>query len=73
MTPHGILQHSKKMYKKGKIQKIWVTLKKSRPSRYNRAGAHMSTQRLRKHAQGLHGSAQDGVLEMKEVVPYPNP
>lgn len=34
----------------------------------------MSSQRLRQHVQGLHGSAQDRVLELREAdtCPIPN-
>lgn len=35
----------------------------------------MSSQRLSRHVQGLHGAAQDGVLELREEVdtrPTPN-
>lgn len=46
-----------------------------RPSGHNVART-ISAQMLRQHAQGLHGTAQDGVLEPKREVdtqfqPYP--
>ena len=42
----------------------------SRPSRYNRASGHVNS--TKQHAQGLHGSAPDGVLELKEVDTSPH-
>lgn len=41
----------------------------------HRQRRHMSSQRLSRHVQGLHGAAQDGVLELREEVdtrPTPN-
>lgn len=43
-------------------------IKETRPSKYNRIDRNMNSQRLRHHAQGLHGSAPDGILEPKEEV-----
>lgn len=38
--------------------------KKTRLSKHNRS-EYLNSQRLRKHAQGLYGSALDAVLELK--------
>jgi hypothetical protein len=38
--------------------------KETRPSKH-KTNAHINLQRLRQHAQGLHVSATDGVLELK--------
>lgn len=35
--------------------------------------AHINSERLRQHTQGLHKSSPDGVLELKEVNTYPDP
>jgi hypothetical protein len=45
--------------------------KKARPSRHNRAGAHMNSQRRRQPAQGPHRSALDGALELRGEVDTP--
>lgn len=47
--------------------------KESRCFRYHGADTLKKSLRLRQHAQGLGGSATDGVLELKEVhapIPY---
>lgn len=46
--------------------------KKTRPSRHNRNGAHMTSQKLWEHAQGLHKSKRDGVPVRKEVDTMPH-
>lgn len=48
--------------------------KETRLSNLRRAKAHVNSQRLRQHAQGLHGSAPHGVLELNgEVDTQPHP
>lgn len=49
--------------------------KEPRASEHSRIDAHTNSQRLRQHVQDLHGTAIDGVLEMKEMdaCPIPNP
>ena len=36
------------------------------PSKYKRTNTHMNSQKLTSHTQGLHFSAPDRVLELKE-------
>ena len=59
--------------KKGRGERMEDS-KESRPSRRNRAGKRVNTRSLRQQAQGLQGSAPDGVLELKgEVDACPTP
>ena len=39
--------------------------KETRPYKYNRNDAHLNSQRLRQQTQDVHGSAQDGALELR--------
>jgi hypothetical protein len=40
--------------------------KETRPSKHGRTDTHMSSQKLRQHAQGQQEAAPDGVLDMTE-------
>jgi hypothetical protein len=51
--------------------KMYGRHKRTRSSKYNRMGIHMSPDRLRQHAQGLHVVTLDVILEIKRKMDNP--